>query len=103
MSYNTNGQSIILHVGMSAMLPSAAGNLAQSSYQRTTSPYTIANGKVVTTLSETPFEVTVYKIGDTFYGARSNEFGYANYEVIPQVKELNPLGTSDIPLCVELS
>jgi hypothetical protein len=25
--------------------------------------------------------VTVYKLGDKYYGARSNEFGYANYEV----------------------
>ena len=29
----------------------------------------------------TPFEVTVYRLGDKFVAARSNEFGYANYEV----------------------
>ena len=27
----------------------------------------------------------VYKIGDKYLGARSNEFGYANYEIIPAV------------------
>ena len=29
----------------------------------------------------TPFEVTVYRLGDKLVAARSNEFGYANYEV----------------------
>jgi len=28
-----------------------------------------------------PFAVTVYKVGDKYIAARSNEFGYANYEV----------------------
>jgi hypothetical protein len=29
----------------------------------------------------TPFEVALYKDGDKYVAARSNEFGYANYEV----------------------
>jgi hypothetical protein len=48
------------------------------------SPYSIQNAKLVTTLAGTPFEVTVYKMGDTYYAARSNEFGYANYEFLPK-------------------
>jgi hypothetical protein len=36
-------------------------------------------------------EIAVYKPGDKYFGARSNEFGYANYEIIPVVAELNPL------------
>ena len=56
----------------------------RSGYQGVTAPYTITNGKVVTTLSQTPVEVTVYKLGDTYYAARSNEFGYANYEFLPK-------------------
>ena len=39
----------------------------------------------------TPFEITVYKLGDKYYGARSNEFGYVNYELIPALQELTPL------------
>jgi hypothetical protein len=39
-----------------------------------------------------PLEITVYKVGDKYVGARSNEFGYANYEIVPAVAELNPLG-----------
>ena len=61
-------------------------------YQGTTTPYKIEGGKVVTTISQDPFAVTIYKLGDTYYGARSNEFGYANYEMIPTPQfVLNPL------------
>jgi len=91
--YNTNGQSIILHVGANVIQPSETGLVAQSAYEGTTQPYSIENGKLVTTLSQTPFEVTVYKAGDTYYGARSNEFGYANYQILPEGPMLlNPLG-----------
>ena len=37
--------------------------------------------KIITTIGETPFAVTVYKLGDKYVAARSNEFGYANYEL----------------------
>jgi Protein of unknown function (DUF3604) len=40
----------------------------------------IKDGQIVTTLANTPFAVTVYKVGDKYVAARSNEFGYANYE-----------------------
>ena len=43
--------------------------------------YEISGGRIVTTLEMTPFEVTVYKLGDKYLAARSNEFGYVNYEV----------------------
>ncbi len=33
----------------------------------------------------------MYKVGDKYVGARSNEFGYANYEIIPAVAELAPI------------
>jgi hypothetical protein len=70
---------------------SEMGNPAASSYLGTTSPYYINNGKLVTELAGTPFEMTVFKMGDKYYGARSNEFGYANYEIVPPIKEMNPL------------
>jgi len=35
----------------------------------------------LSTIANTPFEITVYKVGDKYVAARSNEFGYANYEV----------------------
>ena len=43
--------------------------------------YEIKDGQIVTTLDNTPFAVTVYKVGEKYVAARSNEFGYANYEV----------------------
>ena len=46
----------------------------------------------MTPVSQDPFAVTVYNLGDTYYGARSNEFGYANYEMIPTPQFVqNPL------------
>jgi hypothetical protein len=44
--------------------------------------YEIHNGHLVTVIDGTPFAVTVYKLGDRYLAARSNEFGYANYEVV---------------------
>jgi hypothetical protein len=85
------GQIQINHVGRNTVQASAVGNAAAASYLGTTSPYYIDNGKIVTELAGTAIEITAYKLGDKYYGARSNEFGYANYEIIPDVKELNPL------------
>jgi hypothetical protein len=84
------GQSLIENGG-SAIQPSAVGETAQSSYWGAPSPYYINNSKIVTVIAGTPIEVTAYKLGDKYYGARSNELGYVNYEIIPAVPELNPL------------
>ena len=47
---------------------------------------------MVTKVPQDPYSVTIYKLGDTYYGARSNEFGYANYEMIPSPQfVVNPL------------
>jgi Protein of unknown function (DUF3604) len=85
------GQTQINHAGRDVVQPSALGDVAERSYLGTTSPYYINNGKIVTEFAGTPIEVTAYKLGDKYYGARSNEFGYANYEIIPEVKEVNPI------------
>jgi len=82
--YTLEGQTAYQSIGRDAKLPSGVGNAPLSSYQGTTQHYSIENGKIVTTLAQTPFSVTVYKLGDTYYGARSNEFGYANYEIMPK-------------------
>jgi hypothetical protein len=46
--------------------------------------YEIRDGRLLTDINGTTFEVTVYKTGDKYIAARDNEFGYANYEVGPQ-------------------
>ena len=53
-------------------------------------------GESETTLSRAPVEITVYKLGDKYYAARSNEFGYANYEFLPKPPPfLHPLGKGE--------
>jgi hypothetical protein len=90
--YTAEGQSTVFHVGRYATTPSSVGNPLRDGYQGTTTPYKIDGGKVVTTISQDPFSITIYKIGDTYYGARSNEFGYANYEIVPTPQFVtNPL------------
>jgi hypothetical protein len=92
LSYTAEGQSNVWHVGTSADTPSNVGNPVRNGYDGITTPYKIEGGKVVTTLSQAPFSITMYKLGDTYYAARSNEFGYANYEIIPSPQfVLNPL------------
>ena len=39
-------------------------------------------------------EITVYKVGDKHLAARSNEFGYANYELTHPVAEVSPLSAA---------
>ena len=103
VSYTAEGQSIVWHIGKNVTTPSHYGNPVRDGYQGVTTPYKIEGGKVVTTISQDPFAVTVYKLGDTYYGARSNEFGYANYEMIPSPQfVLNPLTATLNTFSIEL-
>ncbi len=89
--YDSAGQSIIYHVGNNVPQPSEFGDVARNGYLGISTSYSIKNGKIVTSVADTPFEVAVYKMGEKYVGARSNEFGYANYEIIPA-----PLNMIDI-------
>ena len=40
----------------------------------------ICDTRLVTFIAGTPFEATVYKLGNRYVAARRDEFGYANYE-----------------------
>ena len=72
-------------------MPSGYGNVERDGYQGTT-PYKIEDGRLITFVSQDPYALTFYKLGDTYYAARSNEFGYANYEIVPDAKfAINPL------------
>ena len=86
--YTVEGKTIVYNIGREAVLPSEVGDVVGNGYLGMDSSYTIQNGKITTWLQQTPFEVTVYKVGDKYFGARSNEFGYANYEIIPPVVNL---------------
>ncbi len=91
-SFTTVGQTTLFRIGANASVPSGYGNVERDGYQGTTSPYKIEDGKLVTFVSQDPYALTFYKLGDTYYAARSNEFGYANYEIVPDPKfAINPL------------
>lgn len=85
-SYTTEGHADFWHFGKNDSIPSGFGNVVRDGYQGTTVPYKVEGGKLITFVSQDSYSVTVYKLGDTYYGARSNEFGYANYEMIPTPK-----------------
>jgi hypothetical protein len=88
---NDQGQMQIRYIDRKMALPSLVGDPANASYVGSSHTYNISNDKIVTTLVGTPLEIAVYKMGAKYVGVRSNEFGYANYEIIPVVTELSPL------------
>ena len=88
------GQFQVQYVGRKMVLPSLVGDAVGGSDQGASSAYFIQNGRIVSSLEGTPIAITVYKLGDKFIGARSNEFGYANYEVIPTQTEVSPLSAT---------
>jgi hypothetical protein len=80
--FDETGAGLIDYAGRRSQLPSLMGNLAKRGYQMVPTPYSIRDGKLVTLVAGTPVELTVYKSGDRYLAARSNEFGYANYELV---------------------
>jgi hypothetical protein len=85
------GEFQLRYTGKNRLMPSLMGDAADASYLGESRTYSINGGKIVSALVGTPIEIAVYKLGDKYLGARSNEFGYANYEIIPVVEQLHPL------------
>ena len=103
VSYTPDGDTNAWHIGTSSTLQSYVGNPVRNGYEGATTPYKIEGGKVVTKVAQDSYAVTVYKLGDTYYGARSNEFGYANYEIIPYPQFVqNPVSAMLNQFSVEL-
>lgn len=82
--YDKQGNSLMMNMGKTMLLPSLTGNFSFTGYQDLSTPYTIKNGRIVTQVCGKPIKLTVYKLGDRNYMARSNEYGYANYELLPK-------------------
>ena len=101
--FTAEGQTTVLRVGTGAVFPSAFGNVERDGYQGTTSAYRIEGGKLVIPVAQDPYSFTFYKVGDTYYAARSNEFGYANYEIVPAPQiAANPLTALSNQFSIEL-
>ena len=81
ISYGQSRRRLILSVDGKQPEPGEAFDVTGAGALGSPAPYEIKDGQVITTIGETPFAVTVYKLGDKYMAARSNEFGYANYEV----------------------
>ena len=88
------GQFQLRYATKGMTLPSLTGDAPEASHVGESRTYNLTGGKIVTELVGTPIEIAVYKLGDKYFGARSNEFGYANYEMITAVAQLNPLGAA---------
>ncbi len=102
-NFTTEGQAIVFRVGANATMPSAFGNVERDGYQATTSAYRIEGGKLIVPVAQEPYAFTFYKLGDTLYAARSNEFGYANYEIVPAPQvAANPLIALSNQFSIEL-
>lgn len=74
--YGLNGKRIITKLDSELVHGDEAYSVSSTS-----ADYEIKDGHIVTTIEHTPFELTVYRSGDKYIGARNNEFGYANYEL----------------------
>ena len=81
MFYGKDGRRLI--TSMNGKQPDAGemGDVLHSGELGSPAQYEISGGRIITTIQMTPFEIRVYKLGDRYVAARSNEFGYANYEV----------------------
>lgn len=79
--YGSDGKRMITSVDGKDPSAGEIFNMMHGGQMGTPASYEIKEGRLVTTLGGSPFEVTVYKAGDKYVAARSNEFGFANYEV----------------------
>jgi len=103
-SFTAEGQTTVFRVGAGATMPSHFGNVERDGYQGTTSAYKVEGGKLLVQVSQQPYAFTFHKLGDTTYVARSNEFGFANYEIIAtQQTAANPLTSLSNHFSIELA
>ena len=91
-NFTTEGMAIMYRGGLNANMPSGFGNMVRDGYAGTNYAYHVEGNKLVIPVAQEPYSFTFYKLGDTYYAARSNEFGFANYEIIPTPQTAtNPL------------
>ena len=90
VEWSKEGQMQLQHVDPRFPQPSEVGDVTSDAYLGSSKGYSIHDGKVATWFGNREYDFTVYKLagsdpkkGDTYIAARSNEFGYANYEIVP--------------------
>jgi hypothetical protein len=92
--WTEDGLLLFMNIDPRVPQPSEFGDLAAHSYLgEANSAWSISDGKIVTNFGNRDYSYSVYKVETaasgssdksepTYYFARSNEFGYANYEVV---------------------
>ena len=93
VQWSKEGRMLVMNVDPRFPQPSEVGDIAQASYLGQPTGYAIRDDKIVTTFGNREYDLTVFKLpgGSTdmaakpegYVAARSNEFGFANYELIP--------------------
>lgn len=75
--YGNDGHRLITSVDGKTPAPEEMGDLMFDPQTE----YKIQDGHVITYIDGTRFEATVYKLGDNYLAARSDEYGFVNYEI----------------------
>jgi len=86
--WDATGQRAMLNVDPSQPLPQYFGDADKDAYLGVPVAYQITDGKIVENFGNEKLNWTAYHVGDRTLLARSSEFGYANYEVIPTPETL---------------
>ena len=68
ISYGQSGRRLILSVDGKQPEPGEALDVTGAGALGSPAPYEIKGGQIITTIGETPFAVTVYKLGDKYLG-----------------------------------
>jgi hypothetical protein len=79
--YGPDGRRLITSIDGKQPEAGQVGDVLHSGELGSPAQYEIRGGRIITTIGTTPFDVAVYKVGDRYVASRSNEFGYANYEI----------------------
>jgi Protein of unknown function (DUF3604) len=81
IQYGDDGRRVITRMKQARRDLDQIGELVTSEPIKKPSDYAINNGRLSTTIGDTPFELVVFSLGKKYVAARPAEFGYANYEI----------------------
>jgi hypothetical protein len=81
ITYGTDGQRLVVSVDRKAPTSGEYLNMMHGGQFGVPAKYAIKDGRLLTTLGGSPFEATLLRADGKLVAARSNEFGFANYEV----------------------
>ena len=81
--WDKDGQRTFWNINPRDNQPQHMGFAAQDSYQGLPTAYAIKGNQIVESFGDAPLTWSAYTSGGKTMMARSDEFGYANYEIVP--------------------